>query len=67
MATTVYYLCNKQRKCGKINGCGDCRHTSFAEFAANGYCLDPENHPERFDKAVFLGDTIYVEKEDYHA
>ena len=51
----TYYLCNKKKPCANGAGCdksglptGMCNHTSNPEYAINGECKDPWNHPERF-------------------
>ena len=61
------YLCD--RKACIINGedlCVDyCERTQKPEYAKNGPCSDPENHPERFDVLKKNIGIIYLEKEDY--
>lgn len=63
----VVYLCD--RKACIINGtdyCVDnCMLTHKADHAINGFCEDPDNHPERFEKIESRVGPIYKEKEDY--
>ena len=53
----IIYLCDDKKPCVnrgfcKLSGTGDCGHTTDADHAKNGICLDPHNHPERFERLV---------------
>lgn len=39
----------------------DCHYTTHPEYALNGPCEDPENHPERFKKVGTKDDYRYEE------
>ena len=66
------YLCNhlacQPQFGGGRSGLGDlcgCKHTQFSDYAKNGPCKDPENHPERFERVEDNnGNVTYWEKED---
>ena len=49
---------------------GECRLTKNPDYSINGYCEDPENHPERFNREeISISADVkiieYVERNDY--
>lgn len=53
MQNTTMYLCKGNKPICFVAGCaingGDCKHTTDPQYAINGECTDPQNHPERFE------------------
>lgn len=71
-APKILYLCDGLKECYTSPGCalagyydGECEHTTDPNHAKNGDVDYPQNHPERFRRVAYEGESrvIYVEKE----
>ena len=62
----TFYICKRDNHC---NGrCSEeCLRTSLPEHAVGEICLDPENHPERFERKEWTNYIYYMEKENKDA
>lgn len=70
MAAFVMYLCKGGKPICSAVGCynnnGACRWTTDPNYAINGPCDHPEQHPERFEPEQFVVDSKTGKKYTYY-
>ncbi len=63
----VVYICgcDPEMECKRTACQTDCFHTIKEEYAKNGACKDPWNHPERFEVSEVDDMVQYWERRGY--